>query len=89
MTTGQAPDLAALADHGGATRTMKPNPSSPVLRKIPRGSAPYYNNSPAEDQRSYYIARPTENLDYLNRTIGAFWDAAGPTPARGFRARME
>lgn len=85
---GSSADLSVLADNGGQTRTMAPNVGSPALRLIPRGSEPYYNDSPAEDQRGYWIDRPTDDLDYLNRTCGAYWDAASPTPARGFRGRL-
>lgn len=82
--------LGPLRDNGGPTDTMAPGPASPALRKIPRGaSAPYYNDSPETDQRGCWIDRPTDNPDYLNRTIGAYWDNASPTPARGFKGIIQ
>lgn len=61
---------------------------SPALRLVPRGESPYYNGSPAEDQRGYFISSPVGHDDYNNRTAGACWDGATATPARGFRGQI-
>lgn len=84
MINGVDPQLGTPDDHGGETQTIKPNPASQALRMIPRGDPPYYNDSPETDQRRFRIETPIDDEDYLNRTCGAYWDAASPTPSRGF-----
>lgn len=83
----QNPSLGSLRDNGGPTPTTKPGESGPANQQIPRGSGDY-NNSPSLDQRGYWIDRPTDDPDYLDRTIGALWVDASWTPARGFKARI-
>lgn len=86
-------DLQALASNGGPTRTMAPNGTSIALRKIGRGvGTAFYNGSPPGDQRNFFISSPPaaiDNPDYLSRTIGAYWDNATATPARGFDGKSE
>lgn len=81
--------LGALADNGGSTMTHVPALDSPAARLVPRGgTAPYYNASPDKDQRRFWIEKPVDHPDYLERSAGACWQAAAPTPARGFRGRI-
>ncbi len=54
ITSGASGNLnlsANLADNGGATQTLALGAGSVALNAIPIGNSPYYNNSPATDQR--------------------------------------
>ncbi len=64
-TTGSLNLASSLADNGGGTLTLALTTGSIAIDAIPKGSLPYYNNSPAADQRGV-----TRTGNYTS--IGAF-----------------